>query len=894
MLHLRLLCTFLLGWGALVVRAQELPVFDFSTPAAATGWIPAHAVQLSHANGQLRAGITGTDPYFIGPARDYPADLALWLVLDCHSTVGGGAQVFWSGPQPESESRSVRFFVPGGTNARVRVPIPALGRGVRLRLDPPGEQGVFALAAIRFEPRPALRPPQWAAAQPTVRTGFTAVVRAGGLALHHAATGPGAFRIEVDGRPFAMGHPRAPLGYVRDGMTRWFDTGTPILPGPRIRKGPGRFGLESRHRDPDGGVWTIEQQFEAVGQRIRFRSTIRVDADRDIVLVPSLLLLPGVGTFGTNKHQALLSGVEYLENEESSSERDLAGPQARRTVVDPFKLTRPLMALAADDRWISLAWQPVAGTSGPSGLASLFDTPDRVTGSGGHLLGLLHPGADPGMREEGSILPYGGQRLKAGERIETEAWIDGGIGGTVLPAIESDLRRTGLPPLPKPVGKAADFYRLSALGWLESGIRDGDRYRHAVGGGFGSGPAPDAGHQESWLADRVRDPELAGRLKLAAEANAAQVAEDGWMTGLIGHVRTASPALVALRAVPTARSSLAMARRHLDALGPDTRPRYRAPKGGLDLGRTHWTNEANGLTATMLATAFDHALVAGDPALVRECLGHLGRLRRHVGEVPRGAQTWEVPLHTPDILASAYLVKVYVRGYELTGDPEYLRLARDWAWTGVPFVYLHPPTTSGVGAYATTPVLGATQFVAPNWIGLPVQWCGVVYGEALLDLARHDRSLDWTRLAWGIALSGVQQVHPETDGAAKGCLPDSFDLRSQSRNPVPINPGTLLPLAATAYGEPRLHGFGASRLGLRWVVAAGPVDVLSDMEGRLRFRVRAPTGRESQVIVGGVTKETRFRWNGQVLVPDQEAAGAGTPAVVRVKGDGELELRWER
>ena len=91
---------------------------------------------------------------------------------------------------------------------------------------------------------------------------------------------------------------------------------------------------------------------------------------------------------------------------------------------------------------------------------------------------------------------------------------------------------------------------------------------------------------------------------------------------------------------------------------------------------------------------------------------------------PRGAQVWEIPLHTPDMLASAYLVWAYVRGYELTGNEEYLREARKWALTGIPFVYLW--SDYPVMLYATPPVYGATNWQAPFWIGLPVQWVGLV------------------------------------------------------------------------------------------------------------------------------------------------------------------------
>lgn len=867
--------------------AADLPGFDFTRPEGTTGWKALHDVELTPGTNGLTVRITGTDPYLGGPPRDYPAGLPLWMVLEADSDSAGSAQIFWSGPQPESESRSVRFFLPGGSNAVVRVPIPPLEPGTRLRFDPPGTTGACLVRSLRFEPRPALTPPTWKPAVAASMTGVVALLKVGDLTLRHAATGPGAFRIDVAGQPYAIGHTQAPVGYQFDGQTHWFDTGSPLAPGPRFHRTPGMVRIESRHRDPDGAIWTFHQEFHAEINHLRYRSQISVDQERQVVFAPALLVLPGAGTFGTNKSQSLLAGLEYLENEESSSERDLIGPQARRQVPDPLKFTFPFMALAAEGHWLSLAWK-----TSPE-LAALHDTPDRVSRSGGHLFGLLHPGADPTVREDGSLLPYGGSRLKPGEMLTAEASLAAGGGTTVIPALQAHVRRTGLPPLPKAIPTAPEYYRLTARGWLDSGIREGHQYRHAVGNGFGLSPAPDAGYFEAWLAPRVQDPVLAERLLIAARENASAIPDTGWLDGPVSHLRLPSPALVALKASTVAESARAIARHHLDALGPETRVLYRAPAKGEDLGRTHWTNHANGLTATHLSTAFDHALLAGDPVLVQECLGHLRRMSRHDGEVPRGAQTWEVPLHTADLLASAYLVKVHLCGYELTGERAFLERARAWAWTGIPFLYLESPVTGPVGIYSTIPVFGATQFIAPNWIGLPVQWSGLVYADALLSLAVRDRSLDWNRIARGIALSGVQQVHPDSDRPAMGCLPDSFELRSQFRNPVPINPGTLQPLAAVAYGEKPLHGFAAARKLPAWVVAPGPVRLLLDDPKRARFRIQAPTEFPVHVVVGGADTNAVFRWQGQPLTPDPDPKPGSSRAFLRVTGDGELEVRLE-
>ena len=52
-----------------------------------------------------------------------------------------------------TEAASVRFTVPAGQWTEGRVPVPALGPGYRMRVDPPGIGGTATLAAMRFEAR---------------------------------------------------------------------------------------------------------------------------------------------------------------------------------------------------------------------------------------------------------------------------------------------------------------------------------------------------------------------------------------------------------------------------------------------------------------------------------------------------------------------------------------------------------------------------------------------------------------------------------------------------------------------------------------------------------------------------------------------------------------------
>ena len=92
--------------------------------------------------------------------------------------------------------------------------------------------------------------------------------------------------------------------------------------------------------------------------------------------------------------------------------------------------------------------------------------------------------------------------------------------------------------------------------------------------------------------------------------------------------------------------------------------------------------------------------------------------------------------------------------------------------------------------YATTPVFGATNWTSPNWIGLPVQWCGLDYAEACFMLSEHDKTLDWKKIAEGILITAERMQYPE--GPSIGLLPDSFVLATQMRMPFDISPSVLV------------------------------------------------------------------------------------------------------
>jgi hypothetical protein len=319
-----------------------------------------------------------------------------------------------------------------------------------------------------------------------------------------------------------------------------------------------------------------------------------------------------------------------------------------------------------------------------------------------------------------------------------------------------------------------------------------------------------------------------------------------------GHV-----AETAARAQQTGRQALA-------SFEADGSVRYHPQAGGPDYGKTHSTNEANGLTSSAVASLLEAAAFCGDRELLDAALARLRAMDKFRHSVPRGAQTWECPLHTPDILASAHLVRAYTLGYELTGDREFLEQARYWAWTGVPFVYLVNPTPQPIGLYGTIAVFGATNWRAPVWLGLPVQWCGLVYADALYRLVRHDPKGPWKQLADGITLSGIQQSWPTEDRDQQGLLPDSFVLRAQGRNGPAINPATVEACATHLFNEPAYEFRPFRKNGLR-VHAPGEIRRAKEGAGRVSFEVESWVKSPYFVLVNGLARPPRVAINGQPM-----------------------------
>jgi hypothetical protein len=119
-------------------------------------------------------------------------------------------------------------------------------------------------------------------------------------------------------------------------------------------------------------------------------------------------------------------------------------------------------------------------------------------------------------------------------------------------------------------------------------------------------------------------------------------------------------------------------------------------------------------------------------------------------------------------------------------------------------------------------------------------------------------------VAEGILICGEQMQYP--DGPSIGCLPDVFELESQSRRPADINPGALVSLRLLIAGK--LDGLAVAADEQHRVVAPFPVTVRDG-----KAHVDAQPGVKYQVLIDG-TRIVDVTSQGQDAIPlDAGASG---------------------
>ena len=818
-------------WPSLPVPRIPGESIDITFAADTSGFQALNQCRLSVRDGVLVVESFGEDPYLARPLS-VPAD-ACEVIVELRTTVSTGGAVYWTcGRSSQWGEDKVRHFPlqADGQWHEYRVEIVTPGGLKQLRLDPGAAPGVYEIRRVRVT---AMKILDVAVGEITVtaesvrfdiinKTKTPVFVIAENRKIevpaedHRVIEVPRRRDRVLEGVAVEIQCPEMEKSLRR--VVWVYDDSLPadwtVVPGDL----PGGCRLEVSPQDNAARIRRGQETLVAIAPIV---APAAVEGPGFITRVPKLsisnqgdnLALAGEGVRAqihvrngevafdleaTNSageevegpvvrpggllEQGLFAGLEYLgKGERSSSTLDIETEEHIRFAPDPIKVTMPLMAFVTDRTGVALSWDDMH-------LQPIYATPNVFDGTADHRMALR------------------GHRISAVLRVG-----DSRLEQQILWAVQ----RKGLPALPEPP-RGRDAQRQLCLWALTEGpIHNENGWGHCV--------------EPNWVrrfhVDMVSTIwRLSGKLPEVPElvpGGAHLPDEAAWfLTG---------------RAEQWLQITQNQLENVLRQQREDGSFRYQGP-----YQKGHFEDTASGYCGRFAVLLLDAAYVTGNKRALEAGIKSLEYMKRF--RTPRGAQTWELSLHTPDILASAHLVHAYVRGYQLTGNREYLQLARRWALTGIPFVYMWGEYP--VMLYATIPVYGATNWRAPNWIGLPVQWCGLVYAYSLTLLAPYDNTLDWHRLAEGILIAGEQMQVPREEGDYAGLLPDSFHIRLQRRQGPFINPCALVNLRLALDGKP--HRLEVAANEAHRVVSPFPVR----LEGRQAV-IQGQAGTRYQIVVDG-------------------------------------------
>jgi len=645
-----------------------------------------------------------------------------------------------------------------------------------------------------------------------------------------------------------------------------------------------RITLVAEHTDVDGRIWTLTTALIAVPDRPWFtvESVLRASAPANLLAWSGPDYLPGEGTSGADKDSAMFPGLEFLLGDELSSGTDFFDASvADRYVPHPNKVTIPFMSVTHDGLVTGIMWDPLQEWSpGHDRPAALYAVPNRWDHQPNHLMRLFAPGATAGLKENAESLPEPFAVSPTDEqRLSYQLFAAPAT--DELAALRIWLAENGvadLPPQPFSYERSID---LALEAYVNTTWEPSDKgWHHALHDPWGPGADSSAALHLWWstLMDAAPDGDATRARQIAMDGTSGATRYGGptpwrYLPALAMHMANSPTGLILGKD---------LAYHNLVAQTSDGGFVFTPnPTETRPFGRAGDTS--TGHTAMHAFPLLLGARLYGDRSLEVAGMRAVGYLQAQPYR-PEGAQTWELPLHVPDLLGSAWCVETYVEAYRLTGDTSYLEEAQRWALAGMPFIYQWSAPDRDLMAYGTIPVFGATRFSWP-WTGRPVQWNGLAYAIALMDLtevldqADLASDVNWPQVAEGIVIATMQMQ--ATEGSFLGMYPDAWDVvigdEAYSWWLIPSwHMQALLRVTGAAYVEPvtEIIEHEGARI---HVSTVGELQEVTLEEGILRVQLSYPAGEDTVLLVSNILLPDRVLVNG-VEAPRATQWKTGEPA----------------
>ena len=574
--------------------------------------------------------------------------------------------------------------------------------------------------------------------------------------------------------------------------------------------------MRGKHTDADGVTWHYKMQWTLSegATRVKTEHHLETDGKRELLAFHGPMLYAGQGRNREKKTAALFPGLEFLENNErSSNPRDAAPPLNNRLVPHPYKITVPVMAVEIQKTVVGIIWNPLenwensrpsqeeadestqtneipqqplneAQAKNSTRLSAIFASPNWYQHQKNHLMGVFLPSVpewvDENQRE--AATPY---LLTPAHAISIKSELIVDANASILDAVSHWTDAYGTPESLQPPRSDEEELLLSRHGFMHTTWDENSRKsRHCVDWQPNNEPGFGTLLWYDYLA--TKDESVKERVEEIAKNTIAGSGTGGLAARGSCHIlRWAFPFYVghidaALAYMEEETQQL------IAAQAADNSWRWQPiSEKTATLGQPG--EAVLGTCADAARILLTHARITANKTSREAGLKALAFMKQFT--VPRGAQMWECPMYQPDILAAAHAIGAYVEAYELTGEKAHLKRAEYWAKTGLPFLYhWHLPDRPGM-QFASIPVFGTTFYTHP-WFGVPVQWNGLVFAYYLQRLNKHTKNQRWHQIAEGITVSAMYQQWQ--DGELKGTYPDGFyGFCTEGRGPH-LNPEDIM------------------------------------------------------------------------------------------------------